>query len=222
MSVHLQRQFDRVKKSILSLCAMVEEAVLKTIRAAELFDADLADQVVDEDQRIDLMEIDVEEECLHTLALHQPVAFDLRFMVATLKINNELERIGDLCVNIAEQVQMLSKGPKPAVQPFDMRQMGRAVRQMLKNALDALVNVDPALAEQVIRSDEQLDAMHRQTYRRVEELIRDDPFQIEPMIQLLSISRQFERMGDHCVNIAEDVLYMARGGIARHQMPEGQ
>jgi phosphate transport system protein len=219
VSVHLQRQFDRVKKSILSLSAMVEESVLKAIQAAETNDSKLAAEVSDADERIDLMEIDVEEECLHTLALHQPVAFDLRFIVATLKINNDLERIGDLCVNIADQIQMLADGSMPTTKPLDMRQMGRCVRQMLKNALDALVNVDPDLAEQVIRADEQVDAMHRETYRQVEQLIRQDPDQTGSMIHFLGISRQFERMGDHCVNIAEDVLYMAKGGIARHQPP---
>jgi len=217
VSIHLQRQFDRVKKSVLSLGAMVEEAVIKAIRAAEAGDAELAAEVIDDDQRIDLMEIDVEEECLHTLALHQPVAFDLRFMVATLKINNDLERIGDLCVNIGEQVRMLSEESPAIERPVDLHEMGRTVRQMLKTALDALVNVDPQLARNVIDRDKQVDQMHRTTYVRVEELIRENPHQINQMIHLLSISRQFERMGDHCVNIAEDVLYMARGDIARHR-----
>jgi len=217
VSIHLQRQFDRVKKSVLSLGAMVEEAVSKTIRAAEELDADLAAVVIGEDQRIDLMEIDVEEECLHTLALHQPVAFDLRFIVAVLKINNDLERIGDLCVNIADQVRMLGEESQPYDQPFDMRAMGRTVRQMLKTVLDALVNVDPQLAETVIGRDSEIDGMHRTTYHRVEELVRENPQQIGQMVHLLSISRNFERMGDHCVNIAEDVLYMARGDIRRHR-----
>ena len=217
MSVHLQRQFDRVKKSILALGAMVEEAVEKTVRAAESYDAARAAEIVEGDERIDLMEIDVEEECLHTLALHQPVAFDLRFMVAVLKINNDLERIGDLCVNIAEQVQLLAQEDTPGQTPFDMRAVGRSVRQMLKMALDSLVNVDPDLARSVIERDRQIDDAHRDTYRMVERLIRDNPGHARQMIQLLSISRQLERMGDHCVNIAEDVLYMARGDITRHQ-----
>lgn len=216
MSVHLQRQFDRLKKSILTLGALVEEAVEKAIRAAESRDGALAQQVIDGDQRIDLMELDVEEECLHTLALHQPVAFDLRFVVATLKINSDLERIGDLAANIAEQTIMLGEQPAPAELPMDLRAQGRSVRTMLKRSLDALVNVDPDEAQAVREADTRVDEVHRQTYRNVAQAIRDRPDHVEQMIQLLSISRRLERIADHCCNIAEDVLYMARGEMARH------
>ncbi|MFA7235670.1 MAG: phosphate signaling complex protein PhoU [Phycisphaeraceae bacterium] len=216
MSIHLQRQFDRLKKTILLLGTMVEESVERAIRAAEQRDPELAEKVITDDQRIDLMEIDVEEECLHTLALHQPVAFDLRFVVATLKINNDLERIADLAVNVAEQAKFLSEEDAAAEAPFDLRGMGRIVRTMLKQSLDALVNVDPKLAEQVRQTDDQVDEIHRAMYERIETLIRENPHQIQQMIHYLNISRQLERMGDHCVNIAEDVLYMARGDIARH------
>lgn len=216
MSTHLQRQFDRLKKLILLLGTMVEESVERAIRAAEQRDAELADKVIDDDQKIDLMEIDVEEECLHTLALHQPVAFDLRFVIATLKINNDLERIADLAVNVAEQARFLSQEDLPVDVPFDLRGMGRLVRTMLKQSLDALVNVDPKLADQVRTTDDQVDAIHRQMYEQVETLIRENPHQIQQMIHFLNISRQLERIGDHCVNVAEDVIYMARGDIARH------
>jgi len=217
MSIHLQRQFDKLKKSILTLGALVEEAVERSLRAIESRDTDLAAEVIEGDQRIDLMEIDVEEECLHTLALHQPVAFDLRFVIVTLKINSDLERIGDIAASIAEQTQMLASELVPSAAPFELRQMGRSVRDMLKKSLDALVNVDPDLAEEVCRLDTKVDAMHRESYDLVAEAIRQNPHQVEQMIQMLSISRRLERMADHCVNIAQDVLYMARGDIARHR-----
>jgi len=216
MSIHLQRQFDRLKKHVLQLGAMSEEAVERAIRAVHQRDVALADQVINDDQRIDLMEIDIEEECLHTLALHQPVAFDLRFVVAVLKINSDLERIADLASNVAEQAKFLSDMARPSEIPFDLTGMGRAVRGMLKNSLDALVNVDPTQAGEVVESDDRVDEIHRQMYEAIERAMRDNPHQLQQYIHLLNISRQLERMGDHCVNIAEDVLYMARGDITRH------
>lgn len=217
MSVHLQRQFERLKKSILTLGTVVEESVEKSLRSIESRDGDLALEVIEGDERIDLMEVDVEEECLHTLALHQPVAFDLRFVIATLKINSDLERIGDLAANNGEQARMLASESTVVSAPFDLRQMGRTVRDMLKKSLDALVNVDPELAEEVCTLDAQVDRLHRESYDLVAEAMRQNPHQIEQMIQMLSISRRLERMADHCVNIAQDVLYMARGDIARHR-----
>lgn len=216
MSIHLQRQFDRLKKHLLQLGAMSEEAVERAIRAVHQRDVDLADQVISDDQKVDLMEIDIEEECLHTLALHQPVAFDLRFVVAVLKINSDLERIADLATNVAEQAKFLSDMARPSEIPFDLTGMGRAVRGMLKNSLDALVNVDPTQAREVVESDDRVDAIHRQMYEAIERAMRDNPHQLPQYIHLLNISRQLERMGDHCVNIAEVVLYMARGDITRH------
>jgi phosphate transport system protein len=217
MSIHLQRQFDRLKKSILTLGAVVEESVEKSLRSIEQRDPDLAAEVIEGDQRIDLMEVDVEEECLHTLALHQPVAFDLRFVIATLKINSDLERIGDQAANVAEQTQMLASDLSPISPPFDLRQMGRTVRDMLKKSLDALVNVDPELAEEVCALDTKVDELHRESYDLVAEAMRERPHEIKQLIQMLSVSRRLERMADHCVNIAQDVLYMARGDIARHR-----
>jgi len=215
MSVHLQRQFDRLKKSILSLGTMVEELVDAAIRAVETHDERLADQVIADDRQIDLTEIEVEEECLHTLALHQPVAFDLRFVVAVLKINSDLERIGDLAVNIADQARYLASESRVAI-PFDLPGMARVVRGMLKQSLDALVNIDMELAAAVRKRDDEVDAIHREMYDLVEQAIRENPHQIGQHIHLLSISRHLERIADHCVNIAEDVEYMARGDISRH------
>ena len=217
MGVHLQRQFERLKKMILSLGALVEESVDLALKAVESADARLADQVIDDDKKIDLMEVDIEEECLHTLALHQPVAFDLRFVVAVLKINNDLERIGDLSANIAERVRDLERhGPhRPMVE--DMMKMGRRARAMLRKSLDALVSVDPGLAEEVREMDEQVDQVHRGMYTRIAEGVAQQPDETASYIRVLGISRQLERIGDHAVNIAEDVLYMARGDIIRHR-----
>ena len=219
MSVHLERQVSKLKKMILALGAQVEEAVQNAIQAIHDRDADLAQRVIEHDEQIDLDEVEFEEECLHTLALYQPVAFDLRYVIASLKINNELERIGDLAVNIAEQAVSLAHEPSVESIPYDLHGMTRRVRKMLKESLDALVNIDPDLAEQVRAEDDHVDKIHREMYESVEKAISDQVEHVEQYIHLLSVSRNLERTADHCVNITEDVIYMAKGDIRRHSRP---
>lgn len=216
MSVHLSRQFDKLKKQILHLGALVEDAVARAITSVLDRDATLAERIIQEDSRIDAIEIDVEEECLHTLACYQPVAQDLRFVVSVLKINNDLERIADLAVNIAEQGRFLAEEPQLQSLPFDLGENARKVRSMLKTSLDALVNTHTELAEAVLVTDDEVDAFHRAMYTHLENEVRADTDRIPQMIHYLSISRQLERIADHAVNIAEDVLYMAKGDIIRH------
>ena len=219
MSLHLERQVAKLKKMILALGARVEEAVGSAIQATHDRDPALAQRVIDGDESIDHDEVELEEECLHTLALHQPVAFDLRYVIANLKINNELERIGDLAVNIAEQANALSNEPRLERIPFDLQGMTQRVRRMLKQSLDALVNIDPDMAERVRAEDDHVDQIHREMYSAVERAIHDDVDHVEQLIHLLSVSRNLERIADHAVNIAEDVIYMAKGDISRHSRP---
>lgn len=219
MSLHLQRQISTLKKLLLGLGARVEEAVQMSIDAVANRDAPAAQRVVSGDLSIDQDEVDIEEECLHTLALHQPVAFDLRYIVATLKIDSELERIGDLAVNISELAILLAAEPPLQRLPFDLRGMSDTVTGMLQDSLDALVNIDPELAEDIRRRDDTVDQIHREMYVRVEQSIRTDPELVQPYIHLLGVSRHLERIADHAVNIAEDVIYMARGDITRHNRP---
>ena len=219
MSLHLQRQISSLKKLLLTLGAQVEEALRTSIEAVANRDPVAAARVVSGDIGIDQNEVDLEEECLHTLALHQPVAFDLRYIVATLKIDSELERIGDLSVNIADLAILLSHEPPLARMPLDLRGMSDAVTAMLQDSLDALVNIDPDLAEGVRHRDDTVDRMHRDTYLQVERAVRADPELVQPYIHFLGVSRHLERAADHTVNIAEDVIYMARGEITRHNRP---
>ncbi|MBI1370096.1 MAG: phosphate signaling complex protein PhoU [Planctomycetes bacterium] len=216
MSIHLQRQIEKLKGMIRALSTAAEDAVDKAIMAVENRDAASAREVIEQDRKINEMEIDIEEECLHTLALHQPVAFDLRYVVAVLKINNELERIGDHAVGIAEQAVFLASEATIDSVPFNLTGMTVRVRQMLDQALEALINVDTNLAEFVRKSDDEVDAIHRQMYEQVEAAIRVHPEQVAQLVNLMNISRQLERIADLTVNIAEDVIYMARGDIARH------
>lgn len=217
--MHLERQIDRLKKMILSLGARVEQAVVDAIRAVEHRDLDLARKVVAGDRDIDLEELNVEEECLHTIALYQPVAQDMRYVVAILKINAELERIGDLASGIAELSEVLTKRAPLDQWPFDLHEMTRLVRSMVTASLDSLVNNDVKLAQDVRQRDEAVDKIHLEMYDRVEQAIRADPELVRTYMHLSGVSRQLERIADHAVNIAEDVIYMAEGKILRHKKP---
>ena len=217
--MHLQRQIERTKKMILAQGAMVEEAFEGACRAVQTRDVALANAIIEMDDKIDQMEIDIEEECLHTLALYQPVAFDLRYVVAVMKMNNELERIADLAVNIAEQAVFLAGAPKLAVTPFDVAVMTRKVQWMVKSCLDALVHSDISLSQKVRETDDQVDEMHRDAYTAIEAGIKARPDQVDQYIHFLSLSRQLERIADHTVNIAEDVIYLVQGDILRHNRP---
>jgi len=217
MSVHLQREIERLKKKIILLGGEVEESLQKAVRSLRNGDPALARTVIENDAAIDRAEVEFEEECLKILALHQPVAMDLRFVVAVLKINNNLERIADMAVNMADRALDLSQGKRPPF-PAQLTMMVDAAQSMLKRSLDALVNMNTALAWDVIRDDDLLDALHAQMYQYVQDAIRSDLDQVGSYISLLTISRQLERTADLVTNIAEDVIYMVDGEIVRHKI----
>ena len=217
MPTQLRQRVDGIKKGLLFLGAMVEEALRDAIRAVEDRAPSVALRVIDGDQRIDAKEVEIERECLATLTLEQPVAFDLRFVVAALKMNGDLERIGDLAANIAEQAELLATQEALPIIPFDLRGMERKAEAMLKQSLDALVHLDADLAEMVRAADHQVDEIYRKSFRLVEAEIRRDPRFVQQHVHLLSVARNLERVADHAVNIAEDVLYLTSGEICRHQ-----
>jgi phosphate transport system protein len=219
MPIHLQREIENLKKKILTVGAMAEASVREATRAMAQRDEDLARSVIDKDIRLDQMEVEVEEACLKVLALHQPVAIDLRFIIAVLKINNDLERVGDLAVNIAERAAFLATIPSVAI-TFDFTGMADKVQAMLKNSLDALVNFNVEAAYAVCACDDEVDAMNRQVYILIQEAIHEHPNQTEALIHILSASRHLERIADHATNIAEDVIYMIKGEIIRHKAEE--
>ena len=221
MPVHLQREIENLKKEILTVGAIAEQSVREATRAIEYRDETLARGVIEKDINLDQMEVEVEENCLKILALHQPVATDLRFIIAVLKINNDLERVGDLAVNIAERALFLVTQPEVNVE-FDFTTMAVRTQEMLKKSLDALVNLNTRLAREVCACDDEIDAMNRQMYLIVQEAMNTHPDQVEPLIHLLSASRHLERIADHATNIAEDVIYMIEGKIVRHKAEEYQ
>jgi len=217
MTVHMMRDIEKLKKSILALGAAVEECLRRAVRSVTDRNGKLAEDVIHADSGIDAQEVQVEEECLKILALHQPVAIDLRFIVAVLKINSDLERIGDLAVNIAEHGKYLASR-EPLEIPFDFPGMAAKAEKMLKRTLDALVNMDAAVASEVCAADDEVDAINREMYSKVEAAIRKNPERLEDLIHLFAISRHVERIADHATNIAEDVIYMTAGEIVRHRM----
>ena len=212
---HFSRELEKIKKRILSLGAMVEEQVRMATQAVETRDAELAQQIIKSDHDIDEMEVEIEEECLKVLALHQPVAVDLRFLIAVIKINNDLERIGDQAVNIAERVDVIAKRGLSDFF-FDYSSMGEKVQDMLKSSLDALVNMDYDLAFSIVKRDDEVDLINKDAYDRIKQAMRDHPGKLGELINLLLISRHLERLADHATNIAEEVIYLIEGEIIRH------
>ena len=215
MAVLIQKELDDLKKQLLALSAEVEGRVKQAVQALLTGDRKLAEKVKYGDPQIDNMEIELEEECLKILALHQPVAADLRFIVSVLKINNDLERVADFAVNIAERALDLS-GAIRIDCPYDIATMAESVQRMLKMSLDSLVDKDIALARKTINLDDEVDTMHRENFSKVKEAIRSDPTYLDGLVYYLSISRYLERMGDLATNIAEDVVYQIEGEIIRH------
>jgi len=216
MPAHLLREIENLKREILTLGALAETAVRDATCAIENRDESLARRVIDDDVKLDDMEVQIEENCLKTLALHQPVAIDLRFIIAVLKINSDLERVGDLAVNVAERAAFLATQP-PVDISFDFQAMARQAQEMLKRSLDSLVNLSAEQARTVLLGDDEIDAMNRRMYLIVQDAIHAHPDQTESLIHMLSASRHLERIADHATNVAEDVIYMIEGVIVRHK-----
>jgi len=217
---HLQREIDQLKRNILALGALVEDNLRSAFQAIEQRDPAMARRVIATDLVIDQNEVDVEEECLKILALYQPVAGDLRFLVAVIKITSELERIGDLGSNIAERALQLVD-EHPVAVPHGFAVMADRTGAILEKALDALVRQDAVTARLVLAADDEIDVLYRGLIEELKAIIRADPEHLDAIVLLFSVARYLERLADHATNIAEDVLYMVEGEIHRHQAPDG-
>jgi phosphate transport system protein len=216
MTKHFQNEIEKLKKKILHLAAMVEENMQIAFDSIIEYDVSLADKVIKSDSEVDSLEVEVEEDCLKILALYQPVAADLRYIVAVLKINNDLERIADLAVNIAERTKNVVRYSEVGI-PFDLREMLNITLDMVKGSVDALVNNDTSKALEVIQNDDSVDDLDEEAHRIFQKQISKSPDLTEYFVSLLSVSRNLERIADHATNIAEDVIYMIDGEIVRHQ-----
>jgi phosphate transport system protein len=201
---------------ILSLGTMVEDRFRMAIRAIDYHDLDTARKIIASDYEIDEMEVEIEEECLKILALYQPVAVDLRFLVAIIKINNDLERIADQAVNIARRVEQLAQEKAPAFS-YDYLPMAEKAGRMLKDSLDSFVNLDGDLARNVLKTDDDVDDYAAEIFGLLRKAMQEHSDQINYLMNLFLISRHLERIADHATNIAEEVIYMIEGDIIRHE-----
>jgi len=216
MSKHLLHDLDQLKKDLLTMGSMVEEAANKAIASLVQRRPELAAEVLAGDDLIDRKELEVEDKCLKMLALHQPVAGDLRFIVGCIKVNNDLERMGDLAQNIAERAAFLATHD-PLDVDLDFDRMVEQVRSMVSRGLDALVNLDTRLARAVCSEDDQVDHYNKQMFTQLQDLMARRPETIERAVQLLSVSRHLERIADLATNIAEDIVFMVEGEVIRHR-----
>ena len=215
MSKHLETELDYLKKELQAIAAMVENATDKALVALVERRGELAREVIEEDHLINDKEVRIEEECLKILALHQPMATDLRFVITALKVNNDLERVGDLAVNIAERAAYLAEHEMLAV-TLDFPKMAEGVMDMLQSSLDALTNRDTDLARKVIARDDIIDEANRQMYKSLTQLMQNSPVTVKRALHLVSASRHLERIADLATNICEDIIYMVEGEVVRH------
>lgn len=215
MSQIFLREIEKLKAHLVYLFKLVEVNYTLACRSLNEGDDAAAEEVYRHEKEVDDKKIDLQEECFKIIALHQPVAFDLRFIMAALKFNNDLERIGDLAVSIANRAQALHELPTVDL-PFDVGKMANHVHSMLNNSLDALIKLDQDLAVEVISGEETVDEMHRSNLARIKEEIVKNPEHIDALVNYLSVSRYLERIADYTTNLAEEVIYIVEGEIVYH------
>jgi phosphate transport system protein len=215
MAFHMQREVERLKEQIFHLSTLVKKNMEDAVCSIEKQDLELAKQVHESDDQIDQCEVDIEEECLKILALYQPVAIDLRFIVALLKINSDLERIGDEAVNISSRAIFINSQPREDLN-IDFCGITEQVKRMLTLSLKALIDMDVQVAQVVRCSDDEVDNSVHRVFLDIKDKIRRNPEKVDILIEYARICRYLERIADHATNIAEDVIYMIEGDIVRH------
>jgi phosphate transport system protein len=216
VKIHLQRELEQLKKNVFHLSSLVEQSLKLALRAVHESDSNLGAQVRERDREIDLLEVKVEEECLKILALHQPVAVDLRFVVAVLKMNNDLERIGDLAVNVASGRNCMGGESMPPAFGDALQEMGDKAQAMVRNALESLIALDAAKAREVLAADDAVDALYKRIVGMLKTEMAGRPGESEKMICWLLVAKNLERVADQATNIAEDTIYTVDGTIVRH------
>ena len=215
MTKHFDREMTALKKRILTTGAMVEEMLRESVRSVEENDSDAARWVIDRDSAVDSYEVETEEECLKILALYQPVALPLRFVAALLKINNDLERMADQAVNIAERALRLRDRSTPGMR-LGMHTLAEKAMDMVRKALDALIELDKEKALEVCRSDRLVDDLYRTLCEGIEAQIRANPKDLSAGLDMIVVLKNLERCADLSTNVAEDVVYAVDGNIIRH------
>ena len=212
----LDEHIEKLKRRVMKMCSLVDEQVQSAIKSVEEENLELAKQVIEKDNKVDKYDNKIDKICQKIFALTQPVAMDLRLIMSSLTINNNLERIGDIAVNIAEYIIMIQK--KPAFyNQTKLEEMFKVSKQMLKDAIDAYIGGNETLAKSVIESDDKLDQLNFNNHKILIDIMKQNPDNIEPGIALLVMSRQLERLGDHCTNIAEDVFFIVEAHLVKHK-----
>jgi phosphate transport system protein len=217
---HFQEELEQLKTRLLDMGGLAEEQMRLAVKALVERDRDLIERVLVSDEPLNALHIEIDNRCFTLLALYQPMAVDLRAIVAAVKINTDLERVGDLAINIAEAARQYSAHP-PVKKLIDIPRMATIAQRMLRDALDAFVRRDTELAQRVLNEDDSLDALKTQIFRELLTYMLSDPSTIEPALDLILVSRHLERVGDHATNVAEDVIFMVSAKDVRHHAAEG-
>ena len=212
----LDEHIEKLKTRVIKMCSLVDEQVQSAIKAVEEENLELAREVFERDNKVDKYDNKIDKICQKIFALTQPVAMDLRLIMSSLTINNNLERIGDIAANIAEYIMMLKKKPDFYKQT-KLDEMFKVAKQMLKDAIDSYIGGNETLAKTVIESDNYLDKLNAENHKILVNIMKQNPDYIEPAIALLVMSRQVERLGDHCTNIAEDVFFIVEAHLVKHK-----
>ena len=216
----MERQFDlqieKLKKKILKMCSLVDEQVEYAVKAVEADDEELVKLVIERDNKVDKYDLKIDKICQKIIALNQPVAMDLRLIMSALTINNNLERIGDIAVNVVENYNFLKKG-RDLIKKTKFSEMSKVVKEMLRNSIDSFIQNDPKLAQKVIQTDQIIDNYNIENHNILIDAMKEDPDNIEAAVALIVISRQLERLGDHATNIAEDVFFIVEAQMIKHK-----
>jgi phosphate transport system protein len=215
---HFQDELEALQGRLLEMGGLAEERVSAAVQSLVSRDIAAIERVLYGDEPINTLHVEIDNRCFKLLALHQPMATDLRAIVSSVKINTDLERVGDLAVNIAEAAKRYATHP-PVKKLIDIPQMGDIAQEMLHDALDAFVRRDTGLAQQVLNEDDRLDGLKTQIFRELLDYMLKDPATVEPALDLILVSRHLERIGDHATNIAEDVIFMVSALDVRHHAP---
>ena len=217
MQRHFHEELEALKQTLLAMGGLVEDQIRRAMRALLERDDVIAQDVIDRDRQVNTYDVEVDEQCVNLLALHQPAAGDLRFITTAMKIVTDLERIGDQAVNIAQRALELNR--EPQLKPYiDLPRMADKAQRMVKESLDAFVARDTALARQVCGEDAEVDALKEQIFRELLTFMMEDPRTVSRAIRVILISRFMERVADHATNIAEMVIYMVEGKMVRHTL----
>ncbi|HEX9748208.1 MAG TPA: phosphate signaling complex protein PhoU [Methylomirabilota bacterium] len=217
MTRHFHEELDALKQTLLAMGGLVEDQIRRAMRALLERDDVIAQDVIDRDRQVNTYDVEVDEQCVNLLALHQPAASDLRFITTAMKIVTDLERIGDQAVNIAQRALELNR--EPQLKPYiDLPRMADRAQRMVKESLDAFVAGDTALARQVCAADAEVDALKEQIFRELLTFMMEDPRTVSRAIRVILISRFMERVADHATNIAEMVIYLVEGKMVRHTL----